>query len=174
MLPVTHINLKKGVLTVTELLKVTAWYIAVVVLSSNPLKPRLTTSPLESVIPSCRQVNVVPSTTARPVVDSTWKAVIVVWPAVKMATTVAAVFMVSEKVVGVVAPVWPLREVEEKFIVVLLAAMVRYSIDGCCPMSFNCTSSVLVHCVFEKTKDEQCCPATADFLAIISAIHLHI
>jgi hypothetical protein len=94
-----------------------------VVLSSNPLKPRLTTSPFDNVIPSCRHVNVVPSTTARPVVDGTWVAVMVVPPAVKTATTVASAFMDPVNVLGVVAPVWPWSDVEEKFIVVLLAVI---------------------------------------------------
>ena len=68
----------------------------------------------------------------------------VVWPAVKMATTVAAVFMVSVKVLGVVAPVWPGSDVEEKLIVVLLAAMVRCLMDERFPISIKYSSKDLL------------------------------
>jgi hypothetical protein len=68
---------------------------------------------------------VVPSTTASPVVDETWVAVIVVSPAVKTATTVASGPMDPVNVLGVGAPVWPGRDVEDKFIVVLLAVMLN-------------------------------------------------
>lgn len=47
------------------------------------------------------------------------------FPAVKMATTVASGPMEPEKPLGVVAPVWPGREVEVKSIVLLLAAMMN-------------------------------------------------
>lgn len=66
-----------------------------------------------------------PSTTASPVVDATCVAVIVVSPAVKIATTVALGPVDPENVLGVGAPVWPGRDVEVKFIVLLLAAMVN-------------------------------------------------
>lgn len=53
-------------------------YVAVVLASSSPSKPRLTACPSLSVMPPCRQVSVVPSTTARPVVPATADAVMVV------------------------------------------------------------------------------------------------
>ena len=100
----------------------------------------------------------------------------VVWPAVKIATTVAAEFMVSVKVVGVVAPVWPGREVEERFmVVVLLAAMVRCAVDGWCSvqLSRRCCN-VSVHGVFERMGGERCCLTPTKLLAILSAIHIRI
>lgn len=59
---------------------------AVVVLSSRPLKPRLTTSPLERVMPWWRQEMVVPSMAATPVVLGSAMAVTVVSDSVSRAT----------------------------------------------------------------------------------------
>ena len=70
-------------------------------------------------MPSCRHVRVVPSTTRRPVVPRTWKAVTVVSVSVRMAPTLywgPPAEVVSVKVEGVVAPVIPGREVEVGFI----------------------------------------------------------
>jgi len=61
-------------------------YRAVVVLSTRPLNPKLTTLPSARVMPSCRQVSVVPSTTAKPVVPGTAEAVTVVRLSGRMAT----------------------------------------------------------------------------------------
>ena len=66
-----------------------------------------------------------PSTTASPVVDAIWVAVITSFPAVRTAMTVAAAPLDPVNVLGVGAPVWPGRDVCEGLIVVVAATMLE-------------------------------------------------